>query len=402
MKKTITSLALLLILSVCPQLSAEEKVDTSPAPVKLVKVFPYLQIDRPIVITHANDGSNRLFIASQKGKIYVVPNTPEDEDLEEGKLFLDISDRVIYLDKKNEMGLLGLTFHPDFKNNGEFFVYYSSPETPNATSVVSRFRVSKDDPGKALADSEEILMKVEQPAWNHNGGTIVFGPDGMLYVTFGDGGAGGDAFHNGQNLSTVLGSICRIDVDHKSPGLNYAIPKDNPFEDGKTPAFATIRKEIWAYGFRNPWRIAFDDKTGKLWAGDVGQGVWEEIDIVVKGGNYGWSVREGKHPFGPNGVEPRKHLIEPIWEYDHQVGKSITGGSVYRGKAIPAIQGMYIYGDYVSGKFWALKYDAASKKVVANHVIESPSIPVMTFGTDQNGEMFLTSSFSEIYMLKAK
>lgn len=400
--KTITSLALLLILAVCLPLSAEEKVDTSPAPVKLVKVFPYLQIDRPIVITHAGDGTDRLFIASQKGKIYIVPNTPEDEDLEEGKLFLDISDRVIYLDKKNEMGLLGMAFHPDFKKNGEFFVYYSSPETPNATSVVSRFRVSKDNPDQALADSEEILMKVEQPAWNHNGGTIVFGPDGMLYIVFGDGGAGGDAFHNGQNLSTMLGSICRIDVDHKSPGLNYAIPKDNPFEDGKTPTFATIRKEIWAYGFRNPWRIAFDDKTGKLWAGDVGQGIWEEIDIVVKGGNYGWSVREGKHPFGPNGVEARKHLIEPIWEYDHNVGKSITGGSVYRGKAIPAIQGMYIYGDYVSGKFWALKYDESSKKVTANHVIESPSIPVMTFGTDQNGEMFLTSSFSEIYMLKAK
>ena len=400
--KTITSLALLLILAVCLPLSAEEKVDTSPAPVKLVKVFPYLQIDRPIVITHAGDGTDRLFIASQKGKIYIVPNTPEDEDLEEGKLFLDISDRVIYLDKKNEMGLLGMAFHPDFKKNGEFFVYYSSPETPNATSVISRFRVSKDNPDQALADSEEILMKVEQPAWNHNGGTIVFGPDGMLYIVFGDGGAGGDAFHNGQNLSTILGSICRIDVDHKSPGLNYAIPKDNPFEDGKTPTFATIRKEIWAYGFRNPWRIAFDDKTGKLWAGDVGQGIWEEIDIVVKGGNYGWSVREGKHPFGPNGVEARKHLIEPIWEYDHNVGKSITGGSVYRGKAIPAIQGMYIYGDYVSGKFWALKYDESSKKVTANHVIESPSIPVMTFGTDQNGEMFLTSSFSEIYMLKAK
>ncbi|KAA0132904.1 PQQ-dependent sugar dehydrogenase [Gimesia chilikensis] len=400
--KTITSLALLLILAVCSPLSAEEEVDTSPAPVKLVKVFPYLQIDRPIVITHAGDGTDRLFIASQKGKIYIVPNTPEDEDLEEGKLFLDISDRVIYLDKKNEMGLLGMAFHPDFKKNGEFFVYYSSPETPNATSVISRFRVSKDNPDQALADSEEILMKVEQPAWNHNGGTIVFGPDGMLYIVFGDGGAGGDAFHNGQNLSTMLGSICRIDVNHKSPGLNYAIPKDNPFEDGKTPTFATIRKEIWAYGFRNPWRIAFDDKTGKLWAGDVGQGIWEEIDIVVKGGNYGWSVREGKHPFGPNGVEARKHLIEPIWEYDHQVGKSITGGSVYRGKAIPAIQGMYIYGDYVSGKFWALKYDESSKKVTANYVIESPSIPVMTFGTDQNGEMFLTSSFSEIYMLKAK
>lgn len=400
--KTMTLLVLLITLSVCQQVTAEEKVDTSPAPVKIVRAFPYLEIDRPIVITHAGDGTNRLFIASQKGKIYVVPNTPEDEDLEEGKLFLDISDRVTYLDKKNEMGLLGLTFHPDYKNNGEFFVYYSSPETPNATSVISRFRVSKDNPDKALADSEEILMKVEQPAWNHNGGTVVFGPDGMLYIVFGDGGAGGDAFHNGQNLSTVLGSICRIDVDHKSPGLNYAIPKDNPFEDGKKPTFATVRKEIWAYGFRNPWRIAFDNKTGLLWAGDVGQGVWEEIDIVVKGGNYGWSVREGKHPFGPNGVEPRPHLIEPIWEYDHKVGKSITGGSVYRGKSIPALNGLYVYADYVSGKIWALNYDAENKKVTANHTIEAPSIPVMTFGTDQNGEMFLTSSLSEIYMLKAK
>lgn len=396
--------ALLIVFTLCftASLFAEEQVDTSPAPVKIVKVFPYLKIDRPIVITHAGDDSNRLFIAAQKGKIFVVPNTPEDEDLEEGKLFLDISERVSYHDKKNEEGLLGLAFHPDYKSNGEFFVYYSTPGKSHNYSVISRFKVSKDDPDKAAADSEEVLMRVAQPAWNHNGGTVVFGPDGMLYIAFGDGGAGGDAFHNGQNLSSVLGSICRIDVDHKSEGLNYAIPKDNPFEDGKKATFPTIRKEIWAYGLRNPWRIAFDSKTGVLWAGDVGQGIWEEIDLIVKGGNYGWSVREGKHPFGLNGVEPRKHLIEPIWEYNHEVGKSITGGSVYRGKAIPAIVGSYIYGDYVSGKFWALDYDAESKKVTANHVIESPSIPMMTFGTDQNGEMFLSSSFSEIFMLKVK
>ncbi|QDT96885.1 PQQ-dependent sugar dehydrogenase [Gimesia aquarii] len=400
--KTISILLFIVVLVISQQVFAAEKVDTSPAPVKIVKVFPYLKIDRPIVVTHAGDGSNRLFIASQKGKVYVVPNTPEDEDLEEGKLFLDISDRVTYNDKQNEEGLLGLAFHPKFKENGEFFIYYSTPDKPVNTSVISRFRVSGNDPDKALADSEEVLMRVKQPAWNHGGGTVVFGPDGKLYIAFGDGGAGNDVFHNGQNLSSVLGTICRIDVDHKDSGLNYAIPKDNPFLHGKSAEIKTARKEIWAYGLRNPWRIAFDTKTGILWAGDVGQNIWEEIDIIVKGGNYGWSVREGKHPFGPNGVEPRPHLIEPIWEYDHSVGKSITGGSVYRGKKIPAIQGAYIYGDYVSGKFWALKYDAQNKKVTANHVIESPSIPVMTFGTDQNGEMFLTSSFSEIFMLKSK
>ncbi|WP_339735725.1 PQQ-dependent sugar dehydrogenase [uncultured Gimesia sp.] len=400
--KTITTLLFIVTLAVTQQLSAADKVDTSPAPVKIVKVFPYLKIDRPIVITHADDDSDRLFIASQKGKIYAVPNTPEDEDLEEGKLFLDISDRVVYSDKQNEEGLLGFAFHPNYKQNGEFFIYYSTGDKPQNTSVISRFRVSKDNPNKALADSEEVLMRVKQPAWNHGGGTVVFGPDGKLYIAFGDGGGGNNVFKNGQNLTTVLATVCRIDVDHKDPGLNYAIPKDNPFVEGKSVEIKTARKEIWAYGLRNPWRIAFDSKTGLLWAGDVGQGLWEEIDIIVKGGNYGWSVREGKHPFGPNGVEARDHLIEPIWEYDHKVGKSITGGSVYRGKTIPAIVGSYIYGDYVSGKFWALKYDAENKKVTANHVIESPSIPVMTFGEGPNGEMFLSSSFSEIFMLKAK
>ena len=400
--KTIPMLLFIVSLAVTPHLSAAEKVDTSPAPVKIVKVFPYLKIDRPIVITHAGDGSDQLFIASQKGKIYIVPNTPDDEDVEEGKLFLDISDRVVYNDKQNEEGLLGFAFHPNYKQNGEFFIYYSTADQPQNTSIVSRFRVSKDNPNKALADSEEVLMRVKQPAWNHNGGTLAFGKDGKLYIAFGDGGSGNDVFKNGQNLTTVLGSICRIDVDHKDPGLNYAIPKDNPFVEGKSAEIKTARKEIWAYGFRNPWRIAFDSKTGLLWAGDVGQGIWEEIDIVVKGGNYGWSVREGKHPFGLNGVAAREHLIEPIWEYDHKVGKSITGGSVYRGKTIPAIVGSYIYGDYVSGKFWALKYDAENKKVTANHVIESPSIPVMTFGEGPNGEMFLSSSFSEIFMLRAK
>ncbi|QDT43561.1 Quinoprotein glucose dehydrogenase B precursor [Gimesia alba] len=400
--KTIPLLLSIVLLAVTQQLSAADKVDTSPAPVKIVKVFPYLKIDRPIVITHAGDGSDQLFIASQKGKIYAVPNTPDDEDLEEGKLFLDISDRVVYNDKQNEEGLLGFAFHPNYKQNGEFFIYYSTADKPQNTSIISRFRVSKDNPNKALADSEEVLMRVKQPAWNHNGGTLAFGKDGKLYIAFGDGGGGNDVFKNGQNLTTVLGTVCRIDVDHKDPGLNYAIPKDNPFVEGKSAEIKTARKEIWAYGFRNPWRIAFDSKTGLLWAGEVGQGIWEEIDIVVKGGNYGWSVREGKHPFGPNGVEAREHLIEPIWEYDHNVGKSITGGSVYRGKTIPVIVGSYIYGDYVSGKFWALKYDVENKKVTANHVIESPSIPVMTFGEGPNGEMFLSSSFSEIFMLKAK
>ncbi len=370
-----------------------QKVDESPAPVKVVRAFPKLKIIRPTVFTTARDGTNRLFVVTQQGKISVFPN---DQNVSEVKTFLDISDRVVYKEKENEEGFLGLAFHPKYKENGQFFVYYTSTIEPQL-SVISRFRVSQDDPDKADPASEQELLRIKQPYWNHNGGTIVFGPDGYLYIALGDGGAGNDPHGNGQKLSTLLGKILRIDIDHHDQGKAYAIPKDNPFV-GKGDA----KPEIWAYGVRNPWCISFDRKTGTLWCADVGQDIWEEIDIIVKGGNYGWNLREGLHKFGPKGSEPRKDLIEPIWEYKHDIGKSITGGEVYHGKRVPALAGHYIYADYVSGKVWALNYNSKSGKVTANRSIQSETMPYIAIGQDDAGEVYLTDSFGQIWWLEKK
>lgn len=334
---------------------------------------------RPIYVTNAGDGSNRIFVIAQRGVVHAFEATP---DASETKVFLDIRKRTTYIDKEFEEGLLGLAFHPKFKENGEFFIYYTDP--PHQ-SVISRMRVSKDDPNKADPDFEEELIRIKQPFWNHNGGTLCFGPDGMLYIALGDGGAANDPHKNGQNLGTLLGSILRIDVDHKDKGKAYAIPKDNPFVKHEG-----ARGEIWAYGIRNPWRISFDRKTGSLWCGDVGQNLWEEINIITRGANYGWNLREAAHMFGKNGSGPRKDLIEPVWEYDHQVGKSITGGVVYRGKRLPELQGAYLYGDFVTGKLWVLKYDEEKQKVISNHSIASERMLVTSFGEDESGEVYFT------------
>ncbi len=334
---------------------------------------------RPIVLTHAGDGSDRVFVATEQGVIHVFPN---DQKATDTQIFLDITDRVVYNDKQNEEGFLGLTFHPKYKTNGEFFVFYTSKKD-KLTNIISRFHVSKDDPNKADPASEEVLLRIEKPFWNHDGGTLCFGPDGYLYFTHGDGGLANDPQKNGQKLSTLLGKILRIDVDHKENGKNFAIPKDNPFVDRKDAA-----GEVWAYGLRNVWRMSFDRKTGVLWAGDVGQNLYEEIDLIVKGGNYGWSVREGLHPFSDDGVRENKDMIEPIWEYDHDVGKCIIGGHVYRGKRLPELDGSYLYADYVAGKLWALRYDEAKKRVVANRPITAHGFPILSFGEDEKGEVY--------------
>ncbi len=342
---------------------------------------------RPIVLTHAGDGSNRVFVATQHGVVHVFAN---DQRATETKVFLDIQDRVKYNDNTNEEGLLGLAFHPKFKDNGEVFVFYT-PKKEKLVNVVSRFKLSKTDPTKLDPTSEEQIVRYENKlSWNHDGGTICFGPDGFLYVIHGDGGLGNDPQGNGQNLGTLYGKILRIDIDKKDAGKNYAVPKDNPFV-GKAGA----RPEIWAYGIRNIWRMDFDKKTGKLWAGEVGQNLYEEIVIVEKGGNYGWNLRESFHPFGAKGVGPNKGMIEPIWEYHHDVGKSITGGGVYRGKALPELEGHYLYADYVSSRIWALKFDEKAGRVVANRSIKDPEKPVLSFGEDEQGEWyFLTVSNS--------
>jgi quinoprotein glucose dehydrogenase len=370
---------------VCVGESCAQKVDESPLPFEVVRAYPNLRMRRPIVLTH--DGTGRTFVASQYGVIYLLPT---DREVEEVPVYMDMENKVTYKDEQNEEGFLGLAFHPKFKENGEFYVYYSTREEEHL-SIISRFR-AEPDADTADPATEEVIMQIKQPYWNHNGGNLIFGPDGYLYIGLGDGGLANDPHGNGQNLKTLLGSMLRIDVDHKDEGKNYAIPKDNPFINKPN-----AQPEIYAYGIRNTWGISFDSETGKLWAADVGQDTWEEIDIIVKGGNYGWNLREGKHPFGPRGSKPPRDLIDPIWEYNHSIGKSITGGVVYRGKKLPELVGHYLYADYVTGPVWALKYDEQKKQVVANRRLRDHMAPIISFGVDGDNEVYLTDSFGFIY-----
>jgi glucose/arabinose dehydrogenase len=349
-----------------------------------------LQPIRPIMVTYAPDGTNRVFVPEQRGTIYVFAN---DQNAEVAAPFLDIQSKVAYYDKTDEEGLLGLAFHPNYRDNGRLFIYYTN-KAEKHRNILAAYRVSKDDPNRADPESEQILLDIKKPFWNHDGGTIAFGPDGFLYIALGDGGAANDPHANGQKLSTILGKILRIDVDHKDGDLAYAVPKDNPFVGQKE-----ARPEIWAYGLRNVWRMAFDRKTGLLWAGDVGQDYWEEIDLIERGGNYGWNIREGMHPFikkdatEPAVAERPPGAIDPIWEYHHDVGKSITGGLVYRGKRLPELEGAYLYADYITAKIWALRYDPATKKVTANQEIPFPQkLPIMSFGEDADGDVYFTTN----------
>ena len=337
---------------------------------------------RGILLTHFGDGSGRIVVGEQRGTIHIV----DPKDPTKSTVFMNIRDRVRYSDKQNEEGFLGLAFHPKFKENGEFYVFYTDVKSDMA-NVVSRFKTKAGNKNEGDPASEEVLMRFEKPFWNHDGGTIAFGKDGYLYITHGDGGAGGDPHENGQKLSTLLGKILRIDVDKKEGGKKYAIPSDNPFakKEGAAP-------EIYAYGIRNIWRMAFDRQTGELWAGEVGQNIFEEIFIVKSGGNYGWSLRESMHPHGNKGVGLKAELAEPIWEYHHDIGKSITGGTVYRGSAVPLLGGHYLYADYVSGMFRALKYDAKAGRVVADRALPKPSLAVMSFGEDESGEVYILGS----------
>ncbi len=384
-------------------------VDESPMDIEVVPAFPDLEFPRPeetphfrpVVITNAKDGSNRIFFVSQQGAVYVAPNR---QDARKATTFIDIESNVVYRDNKNEEGLLGLAFHPDYKKNGYFYLYYTTADAEQM-SVVSRFSVSKDDPNKADPESEVELMRIKQPFWNHNGGSIEFGPDGYLYIGLGDGGAGNDTLMNGQNVQTWLGSILRIDVNKQQHGKKYGIPEDNPFADQAGKRQQLAKPEIYAYGLRNVWRLSFDMETGAFWVADVGQNLWEEINIIEKGGNYGWNLREGMHKFGVVGADAREDLIDPIWEYDHEVGRSITGGHVYRGSKVPALDGYYLYADYVSGKFWALKYNEETRKVEENRVVhraENRDYPIMAFGMDEQGEVYCGDAFGKLYRFQAK
>ncbi|MGD2066724.1 MAG: PQQ-dependent sugar dehydrogenase, partial [Candidatus Bathyarchaeota archaeon] len=349
------------------------------------EAFPNLTFNRPVVICHAGDGSNRLFVVAQQGEIYVFENT---ENVQNAKLFLDIKDSVLF---GGEQGLLGLAFHPNFSSNGFFYVDYTA-ENPRRT-VIARFSVSQDNPDEGDMDSEQVILEVMQPYGNHNGGQIVFGPDGFLYISLGDGGSGGDPLGNGQNRSTLLGSILRIDVDTPSEGIKYSIPADNPFV-GNTQGY---REEIYAYGLRNPWRFSFDPVTGWLWTGDVGQNRLEEIDIVEKGGNYGWNIMEGSQCYSPSEGCNSTGLELPLWEYGRDFGVSVTGGFVYRGSMLPDLVGAYVYGDFGSGRIWALEYSGVDEP--DNRELVDTELSIASFGIDEANELYICAFDEKIYKL---
>ncbi len=323
---------------------AEESAPTgAPIPkLEFQRILHELPLVRPIQTLQCPGDANTLYIVEQPGRILMAD--PSRSDVKEAEVFLDIRERVN--DGGNEEGLLSVAFHPDFPKKRELYTYYTANKPRR--SVLSRFTVAAD--GRSVdAGSEEILLVQPQPYSNHNGGAAVFGPDGFLYLSLGDGGAANDPHHYSQSLDTFLGKVLRIDVNKKgSGGEPYAIPADNPFV-----ATEGAKPEIWARGTRNIWRMAFDPNTGDLWAGDVGQNVWEEIDLIKKGANYGWNAREGFHDFqGGKGDGP---FEEPIVEYHHREGNSVTGGTVYRGKAIPALEGVYLYADFTTSVLWGIR-----------------------------------------------
>lgn len=339
-------------------------------------------LSRPVFVGHAGDQTGRLFVVEQGGTIRI---------LAQGQLlpqpFLDISAKV---DFGGEKGLLGLAFHPSYAANGRFFVNYTYLSGGDLKTAVAEYARSASNAHLANPGSEKILLEFDQPAGNHNAGMLAFGNDGYLYISAGDGGFGGDPQGNGQNRSTLLGNILRIDVDHGDP---YAIPSDNPFvgEPG-------VRGEIWAYGLRNPWRFSFDSVTGRLFVGDVGQASWEEIDLVVKGGNYGWNVMEGMHCFSPSTGCNQTGLELPITELDRAESRSITGGYVYRGRRGPELWGSYIFGDFSTGTIWALTEEPGGDW--RRQEVLRTSLSISSFGEDENGELYLLDYFGTLYQLK--
>ncbi|HEY5984270.1 MAG TPA: PQQ-dependent sugar dehydrogenase [Anaerolineales bacterium] len=342
--------------------------------------------DSPVDIQFPPDGSGRMFIVEQAGRIRIVSGSDVISEP-----FLDITENVNT--QGNERGLLGLAFHPNYPENGFFFVNYTDRLHHN---VIARFRVSAD-PDRAEASSETILLAVDDPFPNHNGGVLAFGPDGYLYAGLGDGGSANDPFGNGQNTGALLGKVLRLDVDGAEP---YAIPPDNPF------ASAGGRREIWAYGLRNPWRLSFDRLNGDLYIADVGQNTWEEVDYLPAGSsggaNFGWNYREGAHEF--EGSPPANlQLIDPVAEYSHNEGGcSITGGYVYRG-SMPEWSGIYFYGDFCSGKLWGLikRQDARGGVTWDSRLLYRTGASLTSFGQDPQGEVYFADRGGPIFRLEA-
>ncbi len=347
----------------------------------ITEAFPNLAFTQPIDLQNAKDGSGRIFVAQQSGEIYSFNNNTLTTTK---SLYLDISEKIRI---SSEQGLLGLAFHPNFSENGYLFVNYTRES--DGASVIARFQEVQ---GVVSADSELIILTYSQPYSNHNGGSLTFGADGFLYIASGDGGSGGDPENRAQNRRSLLGKILRIDIDHARPRRNYSIPRSNPFATN-TQRF---RKEIYAYGLRNPWKISFDMESNKLWAGDVGQARIEEVNIIRNGGNYGWRLKEGNLDYECS--EPicsNRKTIKPVYSYTHSTGTSITGGYVYRGGNFPALFGKYIFGDFVAGKIFALTKDAQNISTV--ELIDT-DLNISSFGVDENQELyFLDYGTGKVY-----
>jgi glucose/arabinose dehydrogenase len=405
--------ALLLCLCLAAAPAGAQEPDNASMPQRVGLELVAEGFDAPVALEEAPDGSGRLFVADQRGSVRII--AANGTLLEEP--FLDVSEQMVSLNAGgDERGLLGIVFHPNFTENGRFFVYYSAPLRPEGpagwdhTSRVAEYAVRSDDPDRADPSSERVILEVDEPQANHNAGQILFGPDGSLYIALGDGGAGNDigTGHppegNGQDTSTLLGSILRIDVDTGDP---YAVPADNPFAGGGG------RGEIYAYGFRNPYRISFD-RGGEygLIAADVGQSHWEEVDLVTPGGNFGWHIREGAHCRDPAACPATgsrgEPLIDPVLEYANGrqpggIGEAIIGGYLYRGTRVPALQGIYLFGDWegtgdgltlfagippsAGGTSWTM----APLAVAVNGTVQ-PGPYLLGFGQDAAGEIYILTS----------
>ena len=346
--------------------------------------------DQPLHVADPGDGSGRLFVVEQAGRVRIV----RDGEVA-AEPFLDVA--ALIEAGGNEQGLLSIAFHPDYAANGTFFIGYTAAD--GGDNSVARYRVSTDDPDRADPASAEVLLAVEDPYGNHNGGLVAFGPDGYLYVGLGDGGSAGDPEGNGQDRATLLGSILRLDVDRAGDDTPYAIPADNPFVGD-----AAAAPEIWSYGLRNPWRFSFDRATGDLFIGDVGQGAIEEISYQpassTGGENYGWNVMEGTTCFAADPCDASGDgLVLPVAEYSHDFGCSVTGGHVYRGEAQPALRGVYLFADYCTGFLWGLGRDAAGEWAMSEPI--ETGLSISSFGEDAAGEVYLTDLGGGLYRVAA-
>ncbi|TAK67811.1 MAG: glucose sorbosone dehydrogenase [Dehalococcoidia bacterium] len=345
---------------------------------RAVQAFPELNFDQMLGLQVIPGDERHALLLTQDGMI-------RRADLRDSPAapttFMDIRDRIIR-NPGMEEGLLGLAFSPDYAQSGKFYLYYSAGDPRRA--VISRFVASGDHADPA---TEHVLLEIGEPFANHNGGAMAFGPDGELYLGVGDGGSGGDPNRNGQNRGTLLGKILRIDVS----GEDYAVPSNNPFKSPDRP-------EIWAYGLRNPWRISFDPEDGRLWVADVGQNKWEEVDVVERGGNYGWNVMEGNHCFKPASGCDETGLIRPVAEFDHGLGCSVTGGFVYHGASMPELRGWYLYGDFCSGRVWALNAHGGPGSEPVQ--LANTGASIASFAQDAAGEPYLVTFDKKILKLE--